>query len=520
MIILYGRKKLYKLLTIALSLFLSACALSNKSPVSNLPDNQLGYVPQPKLCLALSGGGLRSAVLGLGAFQQLEESNLLREIDLVASVSGGGWPLYGMLANMERGTSPSVLLDENGAYIKKFDNTDFISDSDILETGAIQLTLGKLSDNLLHLLQPKGHVSFNKSLSNSYGSKIHKKFYFHARSAAFEHARLNEVSKFNDWNFPYPIFIASSLEGLEPPKSTHEYNVDNLFELSPKWAGSQAHDYQLKFGEHLDMLDVVVASSGASDSPRTQNNLKIGDSGKTLELGDIKEFTQTPPHRIRKLLALGGRIQFKGTNLFLSDGGFIENTGILPLIKRQCDEIIAIDSRLDPYMYNVEFHLLKAIIEKMGGSMDIPNSLNSYSSSEKELRKSQMVKQGWQMDTHYYPAKVNLNGHKTKIHFLKLGLVKGEKYANEISNFINENHSIPLKKVNSNKNVGISQKPLLEPSCGKGGLLNFFETCSFPFSGTLITNYTPAESKAYRFLGKHLIKTLAKNTNLINVGRQ
>ena len=474
----------------------------------------MGYDPQPKLCLALSGGGLRSAVLSLGAFQQLEESNLLKEIDLIASVSGGGWPVYGLLANMERGMSPSALLDENGAYIKKFDNTDFISDSDILETGAIQLTLGKLSDNILPFLQPKDHVTFNKSLSNSYGSKIHKKFYFHKRSAGFKHVRLNEVSKYNDWKFPYPIFIASSLEGLEPPKSTHEYNINNLFELSPKWAGSPAHDYQLKFGEHLDMLDVVVASSGASDSPRTQNNLKIGDSGRILELGDIKEFTQTPPHRIRKLLALGGRIQFQGTNLFLSDGGFIENTGVLPLVRRKCDEIIAIDARLDPYMYNVEFHLLKAIIEKMGGSMELPNSLKFYSSSEKKLRKRHMINQGWQMNSHYHPAEINLNGHKTKVHFLKLGLVKGEKYADEISNFINENHSIPLRRVKSNKNIGVIPKPPFEPMCGKAGLLNLLETCSFPFSGTFITNYSPTESKAYRFLGKHLIKTLAKNTDL------
>ena len=506
---------MYKLLAILLSLFLSGCAINTKAPVSSLPDDKFNK-PDIKLCLALSGGGLRSAVLSLGAFQQLEESNLLSDIDLVASVSGGGWPLYGLLAHMEQGIPPSALLDENSDYITKFDNTDFVSDADILGTGLVQLTLGKLSDVFFHYLEPKGHITFNKSLSNSYGSKIHKKFYQHERSAAFKHVRLNDVSKYSDWNFPYPIFIASSLEGLEPPKSTHEYNVDNLFELSPKWAGSPAHGYQLEFGEYLEMLDVVVASSGASDSPKTQNNLKIGDSGAVLELNDIKEFVQTPPHRIRKLLALGGRLKFKETNLFLSDGGFIENTGVLPLIRRKCDEIIAVDARLDPYMFNVEFHLLQAIIEKMGGKMEIPSALDFYSSDEKKARKRQMVNEGWQMDSHYYPANVNLNGHRTKIHFLKLGLVKGERYVDEISSFINENHSIPLRKAKSDKNVEVLQEPLLEPMCGKGGLFNLFETCSFPFSGTFITNYSPDESKAYRFLGKHLINVLVKNTNLAN----
>ena len=41
--------------------------------------------------LAFSGGGIRSAVFNLGVLQALEASGLLKRIDYLSSVSGGGY---------------------------------------------------------------------------------------------------------------------------------------------------------------------------------------------------------------------------------------------------------------------------------------------------------------------------------------------------------------------------------------------------------------------------------------------
>src|SRR3954470_20453072 len=41
--------------------------------------------------LAFSGGGIRSATFNFGVLQALESSGLLREIDYLSSVSGGGY---------------------------------------------------------------------------------------------------------------------------------------------------------------------------------------------------------------------------------------------------------------------------------------------------------------------------------------------------------------------------------------------------------------------------------------------
>src|SRR4051794_30449448 len=41
--------------------------------------------------LGLSGGGIRSASLGLGVLQGLAEKDLLKRFDYISSVSGGGY---------------------------------------------------------------------------------------------------------------------------------------------------------------------------------------------------------------------------------------------------------------------------------------------------------------------------------------------------------------------------------------------------------------------------------------------
>jgi hypothetical protein len=46
---------------------------------------------QPKLGLALSGGGIRSATFNLGVLQALAQADLLKEVDYLSTVSGGGY---------------------------------------------------------------------------------------------------------------------------------------------------------------------------------------------------------------------------------------------------------------------------------------------------------------------------------------------------------------------------------------------------------------------------------------------
>ncbi|MEO8629091.1 MAG: hypothetical protein ABI612_13455, partial [Betaproteobacteria bacterium] len=45
----------------------------------------------PHIGVALSGGGIRSATFSLGIFQSLAKSGLLKNVDFLSTVSGGGY---------------------------------------------------------------------------------------------------------------------------------------------------------------------------------------------------------------------------------------------------------------------------------------------------------------------------------------------------------------------------------------------------------------------------------------------
>jgi Patatin-like phospholipase len=48
---------------------------------------------RPKVCLALSGGGLRSAAYSLGVMRALHETRILGKVDVISAVSGGSYAL-------------------------------------------------------------------------------------------------------------------------------------------------------------------------------------------------------------------------------------------------------------------------------------------------------------------------------------------------------------------------------------------------------------------------------------------
>ena len=66
--------------------------------------------------LALSGGGLRSAAFNLGLLQALDEEGVLRQIDYVSTVSGGGYvgALMSVIAATRKTSSEDTGAEETG----------------------------------------------------------------------------------------------------------------------------------------------------------------------------------------------------------------------------------------------------------------------------------------------------------------------------------------------------------------------------------------------------------------------
>jgi len=93
--------------------FATSTASSGQSATSHAADSgetgkhwsrriRTGEQPRNLIGLALSGGGIRSATFNLGVLQGLQEFDLLRSIDYLSTVSGGGFIGSWLMANVRR----------------------------------------------------------------------------------------------------------------------------------------------------------------------------------------------------------------------------------------------------------------------------------------------------------------------------------------------------------------------------------------------------------------------------------
>src|SRR5215470_800902 len=72
-------------------------------PELSLGDNfERAGEPIDAVGLTLSGGGMRSAALGLGVLQALNHHNALRNVDYLSTVSGGGYIGCSLIATMSK----------------------------------------------------------------------------------------------------------------------------------------------------------------------------------------------------------------------------------------------------------------------------------------------------------------------------------------------------------------------------------------------------------------------------------
>ena len=93
-------------------------SLKNREPptfpepaeVDALDESRQRPLPTPcdAIGLALSGGGIRSAAIGLGALQALHANGRLSSFDYISTVSGGGYIGGSLTANLAKASSPSA----------------------------------------------------------------------------------------------------------------------------------------------------------------------------------------------------------------------------------------------------------------------------------------------------------------------------------------------------------------------------------------------------------------------------
>jgi hypothetical protein len=237
--------------------------------------------------LAMSGGGVRSATYNFGALKALYDMGLLNKMQIISSVSGGGYLSYGLYTNRDSNKNFGYYSFDNSVFLQKVCN---------------QQNKANFMPNVNYL-----GAFFNtpKGAFNIYRRKI-ERAYGHGTSSNLKITSLNDNIK----NGSAPYFIINST---------------------------------LAANKESDWLSSVVEFT-----PVHYGNPELGlikwNSGNTI---NWSEATTTSAAALKFKLLKKIPYSGKAVNtdyLALSDGGHSENLAAIGLIRRGIKNIVIIDA--------------------------------------------------------------------------------------------------------------------------------------------------------------------------------
>jgi hypothetical protein len=327
-----------------LALFtLSSCALDplreehlDKKPWVGRRTAEAWNSPKGPVCVAFSGGGIRSAAFAMGAAQGLHDSGLLEKVDFLSATSGGGYTagwLYDATRRQKHSMSLDDALDPSGKEQQRLvDNAHYfvgkgwggwtVVSGAAIETfwrTAKQATCATKSPQM----QPSGS-------SFAYGAAIRGLF-----DIGLDFQTLTDSDKGGP--LPKLVIATTVTRGPSPPCEAEErtrnkpmaaeFTKDGL-RIPSGVVASSTKDWQA--------AEVITAAGGASDI--------------AMQAGDVDLCHY--PAETRPLLGYSvcGSAEADPKVYFATDGGFTDNLALAPLIgkERSCGTIVVVDGTHDP----------------------------------------------------------------------------------------------------------------------------------------------------------------------------
>jgi hypothetical protein len=270
--------------------------------------------------LALSGGGLRSAAFSIGTMKALYDLELLDDIDVISSVSGGGYASYWLYSRY------------NGDDRRFGDGalSDPAFPVEVCSLARRSRFFG-LRQMLAAVFSPRGVAfrSYRRAIQRSFGTEATRERRLDALMPAISEARA-----------PYFI-LNTSLKSLPSRDDDDVSEIDKSFEIAPTYRGNRLLDYEKWSGDEIDIESWAdgVAISGAAV------RFKLSRT--------IPDFT-------------GER------KLDLADGGLSENLAALPLILRGVRNIIIVDAENDPGYRFRSYCALQAYLKSIDIRLAVP----------------------------------------------------------------------------------------------------------------------------------------------------
>lgn len=319
-----------------------------------LEEVELAKKTRFELGLALSGGGIRSSAYSIGVMKALHEQGVLQEIDIISSVSGGGYAAYWLLSSESNDKNKFNKFGDIA-----FEDENFLVNTCRFMTVANFVTLKSMAIQFLknrdmskfyqcHIERTYGWGDFSNDEESDISSCIKNKISSKSKT-------IDQYAK-DVKNGYIPYFIYNSSVVDPKPKSGW---ADGLYEFTPLFRGNKILGYK-KWEENKSLpLSQVSAIAGAA----TERFL-----GQYIDNPDTEKLKQD---KIR-----------------LSDGGHSENLGVIALVRRGVKFIIVADGEQD-YGLNFEaYYILKDRLDAWGYTLE-------YSTLDARPKKSPINQDKW-----------------------------------------------------------------------------------------------------------------------------
>lgn len=360
----------------------------------------------PLRCLALSGGGTRSASFSIGVMAALHQAGELDSFSVISSVSGGGYAaswfyMQQYNATNGRALTPTEVKKVRDRMFKEpllkdgrpepSDNTHqaYLLRNSRLMTGfdyAAMIVPQLLFAVPVHLIA-NGLFSWRANIGlpyDLYRARIETTFHRGPDATSGASLSLQELAQFTQASgLPVFLFNATAWPGTTDPVDLRLEEA--VFTFSPLQYGSGAFGYyrypddgesKNKYSDlkPLRLADMIALSGAAVDgnAMMSEKTLQTLESAFAFDLGGYianPAISNEERRRHRWLFFpfyFGYRheIDLRGVGIYLSDGGHIENLAVYALIQRGCQDIVVVDGELDPYYrFDSYFRIKKGLRE-------------------------------------------------------------------------------------------------------------------------------------------------------------
>lgn len=478
----------------------------------------------PKTCLCLSGGGIRSAAFSIGVLKALHQDGILDKIDIISGVSGGSYALswyYLQQHNENRNMKNELFTDQYQEELLQRSRMFTPADMGFSQLGNIILLPANFIFN--HLF------AFNLDTTivrRNYESAIKRTFH-HDKNLTFPEAL--ELIKRND----LPYFIINTSATIDYGPSHYGSKLANrVFEFTPLRFGSDGFGYSNDFPVSVGRA-VAISGAGVDLASMTPGHIESTlVSSLNIDLGyHINNFNnKSSVHYLKRFIpfySLFNHYDKKGTHIYLTDGGHIENLGIYSLARRLCGKIIVVDATFDPHYQFEDYHKVKdALRNEMQVELEIKeidkllqeaelverNHMmnvsygNEFSQQNKELTSrshfdcSAPVLHG---SISYFPVRMadnTIEQRRIEVTYIKLSIDDSKFYGFPTTDSMADIYR-DARRYYGDQLVHYYVESKLNNNCGE-----LIFDCEFPQYTTYDQDYTHEQFAAYINLGYHIVR--------------